>query len=131
MTEIEKLEEEFDSCRKKSHELRQKINQLKLKEYNFEGKYIYVPDYGYMHVSWQKYDETEERVFFQGLYFNSEYTPYSDANWFCYSALDDWYIPIRTFNSIKDKIEVLSKEKFIEKFKQMSSQINENFDKYE
>ena len=98
--------------------IRKKIIKLRIKEYDYEHKFIYYKDYGYMYVTWQKYDEhsiyNDERMFFQGLTFKSSFTNYKDDSYFSYDALDEWRIPISTFirDVEENNIKIISKEDF-------------------
>jgi hypothetical protein len=120
--QIEQLEKERHELLEKYHNIEAKITKLKIENYNYEGKYIFIENYGYMYVTWQHYEEKsiygDKRMFFQGFTFKASITDYRDDFYIRANSLDEWYIPIDAFQRyVRDnKIKEVTKEEFINEF---------------
>ena len=124
--ELEKLIDDQHTILRNLHcELKKKL----LENYNFENKFILVPDYGYMYVTWQTInkDIESEYMFLQGIAFTGEFTPYQDANYFSYSAMTEWNIPMRTFEHIVKNIKIIEEKEFFENFTKFSNSLYNEF----
>ena len=111
--------EELNIIKAKAYEIvditHDKITKLEIQDYNFEGKFIYYNGYGYMYVTWQRFDSHsihgDRQMFFQGMCFNAHLGEYRDDAYASFDALREWYIPIETFKSdVKEgRIKEISK----------------------
>lgn len=102
------------------------IAKSEIENYDCTGKYIYVPEYGYMFVTWQCLDNShriylDDRMFFQGYGFNISTTDYRDDYYVSVDAMKEWYIPIEKFKKCIKEIKVLTKEEFVQAHNDMIS----------
>lgn len=138
--QLQQLEKERNELLEKCKEvlmdynnIRTKIRQFKLGDYNYEGKYIFVDEYGYMYVTKQRYDEKspdgDERMLLQGFAFQSSITEFRDDFWWASDSLMDWNIPINTFQSyVKEKrIKEITKEEFMNEFEKQYDSFHKNY----
>lgn len=126
----EKLREEIDALNKEIHRLEREEKNIP----DYEGKFIYIKDYGYMFVTWQKYDSdnylyNDDCVFFQGVYFDTEWSPYRDSAWAEFNVMKEWFISYNDFITYlnHDGIRELSQEEFFEKAELAVKETKENF----
>lgn len=116
---VEELNNIYNDVIDMKYKITDRINKLEIYGCDFTNKYIHIPDYGYMYVTWQKYDEDcplgGDRMLLQGLYYNCVLNDYRDDSYFKYDALHEWYIPIDIFKRyIKNgDIKVITKEEFM------------------
>ncbi len=120
LEELQEVRSEIHSVLKT---IRKKIEELKIRKYNFEGKYVYSDVYGYMYVTWQScdsdIDNPESQVmYFKGLCYNSNLGPCRGDSWMSYDALGEWRIPLELFiSSVEDgRFKEITKEEFMEPF---------------
>lgn len=131
--ELEQLRSEYWDINNTIHE---KITEARIKDYNFTDKYVYSEEYGYMFVTWQKYDTKsiwgDERMFFQGLSISANLGPYRDDAWFDFNALNEWYIPIETFiRDVEDgKFKEITKEEFVKNLKENLGKLEKEIDEW-
>lgn len=132
LEELEQIRSEFWDI---NHVINHKITEARIKDYDFTGKYVHSSEYGYMFVTWQKYDTQsiygDERMFFQGLSFNTCLGEYRDDAYYSFDALNEWYIPIESFiRDVEDgKFKEITKEEFMkvvtENTSKLMNEINE------
>lgn len=132
---IEELEQLRSQYWDINHAINDKITETRIKDYDFTGKYVLSDMYGYMFVTWQKYEKKslygDERMFFQGLQFSACLGEYRDDAYYNFDALHEWYIPINTFlDDIKSgKFKEITKEEFMkvvtENTSKLMNEINE------
>lgn len=131
---IEEIDEQIQEHWVTINELKKLRNKAELEGYNYEGKFIYMPDYGYMYVTWQCIDNstfTDTRMFFQGFSFDFEDSDFRDHFWLSTNAMENWWIPIEMFKDFvrEDRIKEISKEEFIRFYKEGLDSISENYTK--
>lgn len=144
MNEIEKLEKELKDLYEKEYELREKIDDLKLKSINLdlEGKYIqYYDDCGvdhYCYVNWIDEDKRRYGNFtysyrFSGLGFQGEFTGYEDCTRFYWDFSYEFYVysnDIDNFKSKIDRIKIIDKNEFDSKLLEKTTKLIEYHNKY-
>lgn len=120
LEELQEVRSEIHSVLKT---IRKKIEELKIRKYNFEGKYAYSDVYGYMYVTWQSCDSDidnpeSQMMYFKGLCHNSNLGPCRGDSWMSYDALGEWRIPLDVFiSSVEDgRFKEITKEEFMEPF---------------
>ena len=129
---IEQLENKREKLYDQISEINREIRDEQLKDYDFEGKYIYRKGYGYMFVTWQKYVKRshisgQEEMFFQGWYFSNFFGSYTDSNYANYDALHEWYIPFNLFEDEvrRGDIKVVSRGEIEKNWNEMCDEIRE------
>lgn len=134
METIKELEELRSELYDKIHEVNKKINESKIALYDFTNKFIKLGDYGYMYVTWQKFEDSSssfnnrDEMFFQGLNINYDLSDYQDSYFVSFSPLNDVYIPLDTFlREVQDgEIKEITKEEFISHINKMTNDLVKN-----
>lgn len=91
--------------------------RIKYEESTYEGKYIYLPNYGYINVEFQHFADNLNLVLLSGKRFNY----LKEKNSFYYCEYDTLMIDFNRFLSLikSNEFKELSKEEFNTKLKEM------------
>lgn len=111
---IEELKELYNRSYDVIHGINTLIEKKRVESHNYKNKFIEYAGRGCMYVTWQARDG--EKMFFKGVCINYNLSVYCGENFFYFSAMDKWYVPIDTFiHDVKvGNIKEISKEKFLE-----------------
>lgn len=111
---IEELKELYNRSYDVIHGIDTLIEKKRLDIHNYTNKFIEYTGRGCMYVTYQ--DRDVERMVFQGICVNCNFGTYCDDDFFYFSAMDKWCVPIDLFiHDVKvGNIKEISKEKFLE-----------------
>lgn len=133
---LEELKKKRDELQNISNKLRNLITNKEIEQYNFENKFVYSENYGYMYVQWQVYESNTDinygqHMFFQGIGFKSSYSPYKDDSYCTYDASEEWNYPIKMFISDVEsgKFREITKEEFLLNAEKSLLQAHKEFEK--
>lgn len=125
-TELKKVQEEIDNCKKQLSSLRDKEIELILDKDKYINKYVRIKDIGHMHIQDINIKREDNRPFVEykvilwGAYYGYEVGPYFDENWAEWNLYTSISIPA---NDIEDRISIISRKEYVNGFDNMISQI--------
>lgn len=122
---LEKIQGEISSLTKRLNSLYKKRDAIKAADYDYEGKYLYHEDYGYICVLSQYVDDG--CLVLQGLTFTYNLGPYRDDFYYKVDGLQNWKIPVNSY--FRDKVKEITKEEFIEDFNAMLNELKKKVPK--
>lgn len=131
---IKKLEGKIADYQDKINKCYFEIQSLTLEgdDNRFEGKYVDFKNHGYMFVTNQFFNKREQKIFFQGIYFNTCPSPYRDSCFGAFDAMKEFTMSPTIYNkSIRDnEIQIITKEEFINAYNKHKTELFKAFEPF-
>ena len=110
MNKLTELDKKINELSNQLRELIKQRTELEFKGLYFEGKYIYLPNYGYINVNLQVYENNNTSISLSGERFDY----YQKQDYFYYNKRDDITISTKTLSFLakSEEFRELSKEEF-------------------
>ena len=117
MNKLTELDKKISELSDQLRELIKQRTELEFKGFYFEGKYIYLPNYGYINVNLQVYENNNTSISLSGERF--DYSQKQD--YFYYNKRDDITISTKTLSFLvkSGEFRELSKEEFNSELNEM------------
>ncbi len=124
MATVQSIENEMAELNQQMFKLIQERNKIILDNANWVGKYIYLKDVGYMHVT--EIYTSSNQITFQGVSLRSSFSQYSDDYSIFLSLKDNFSLSASMYPIELERgtLKEITRDEFLEKYNEMKEEIN-------
>lgn len=124
MATVQSIENEMAELNQQMFKLIQERNKIILDNANWVGKYIYLKDVGYMHVT--EIYTSSNQITFQGVSLRSSFSQYGDDYSVFLSLKDNFSLSASMYPIELERgtLKEITRDEFLEKYNEMKEEIN-------